>query len=122
MAYARAQVGWYPAFIGRHVANILRSHDVAGAESDIWAYIDETPAGAYRQRGAPGEAPAVDVPDEVIDRVTIIGDASQTVSRVQELNALGVTEVAVYLSSDDPHRLIEAYGREVIPACAPSEE
>jgi alkanesulfonate monooxygenase SsuD/methylene tetrahydromethanopterin reductase-like flavin-dependent oxidoreductase (luciferase family) len=120
MTEARAQVAWYPAFIGRHVANILRSHDIADAGSDIWGYIDDTSAGEYRQRGAPGERPAVAVPDEVIDRVTIIGDPTQTVSRVRELESLGVTEVAIYLSSDEPHQLIEAYGREVIPACAAS--
>ena len=118
MAQARAQVAWFPAFIGRHVGNILRSHDVSDAGSDIWGYIDEDSAGEYRQRGAPGERPAVDVPDDVVDRVTIIGNPAQTVSRIRELEAIGVTEVAIYLSSDEPSGLIEAYGREVIPAFA----
>lgn len=115
MEKARAQVGWYPAFIGSHVANILRRHDVEDDRADVWGYVDASSADEYRQRGRPGES-AVQVPDEVVDRLTIVGDADQTITKIRELESLGVTEVAIYLSVDDPDRLIEAYGREVIPA------
>lgn len=112
---ARSQVAWYPAFIGAHVANILRRYEVADGESEVWSYVESGGAGEYRQRGRPGEH-AVKVPDEVVDRLTIVGDAQQTVSKLRELEALGVTEVAIYLSTSDPDNLVEGYGREVIPA------
>ena len=115
MAKARAQVAWYPAFIGSHVANILRRYDVADEGSDVWEYVDAGSAGEYRQRGRPGEQ-TVRVPDEVVDRLTIVGDASATITRIRELESLGVTEIAVYVSADEPDRLVEAFGREVIPA------
>lgn len=113
---ARAQVRWYPAFIGSHVANILRRFAVDDEGADVWGYVDVGSAGEYRQRGRPGEKPAVEVPDEVVDRLTIVGDAKATITKIRELGSLGVTEVAVYLSADDPERLINGYGRDVIPA------
>ncbi len=114
---ARSQVAWYPAFIGSHVANIMRRYDVADDGADVWSYVDAGSAGEYRQRGRPGEE-GVQVPGEVVDRLTIIGTPDQTIAKVEVLESLGVTEVAIYLSVDAPDRMIETYGRDVIPAFA----
>lgn len=115
MEEARREVAWYPAFIGSHVANMLRSHQVADDGADVWGYVDARSAAEYRQRGAPGERPAVAVPDEVVDRLTIVGNAAQITAKLRELERIGVTEVAIYLSSKQPTRLVEAYGLGVIP-------
>lgn len=114
LAHARSQVAWYPAFIGSHVAKILRQHGVADGESSVWSYVDAGAAGEYRQRGRPGES-AVRVPDEVVDRLTIVGDADQTVEKLSRLEDIGVTEVALYLGVDDPDGLVEEYGRSIVP-------
>jgi probable F420-dependent oxidoreductase len=113
-AEARDQVRWFPAFIGSHIADVIRRRE--GGE--IWSYVDSRPAYDYRRHGRPGGNPTAHVPDEVVDRYTIVGTAEDTVAKIRALADLGVTEVNVYLSARDPEQLIESYARDVIPAFA----
>ena len=103
---ARANVEWYPAFIGSHVANIMRTYAVADDDGDVWSYVDARSAGEFRQRGRPGEQSAVKVPGEVVDRLTIVGDAATISAKIHDLEAVGVTEVAVYMPTHQPEALI----------------
>jgi alkanesulfonate monooxygenase SsuD/methylene tetrahydromethanopterin reductase-like flavin-dependent oxidoreductase (luciferase family) len=110
----RDQVRWFPAFIGSHVARAIQERE----GGDIWNYVDSRPAYDYRQHGRPGGNPTVLVPDEVVDRYTMVGTADETVAKVRALHAVGVTELNIFLSLHEPGTLIESYARDVIPAFA----
>ena len=58
------------------------------------------------------------VPDEVIDRFCILGPPAHHVERLQELEALGVDQFAIYLQHDAKEATLQAYGEHIIPAVA----
>jgi alkanesulfonate monooxygenase SsuD/methylene tetrahydromethanopterin reductase-like flavin-dependent oxidoreductase (luciferase family) len=118
LAEAREHVRWFVAFLGRHIADVLREQEAERGNEELWSYVDSREEYDIRRHGRPGGNPTAFVPDEVVDRFTIIGSAEQTVAKIRALEALGVTEINAYLSADDPERLIESYGKEVIPAFA----
>ena len=53
--------------------------------------------------------------DEIVDRFTVLGTVDECTQKLRELEALGVTEYNIYTTVPEPERLIETYGREVIP-------
>ena len=70
----------------------------------------------YLHHAEVGSADAEFVPDKTVDRYCIIGPVSEHIRRLQELQALGVTQFNIYLMSGDEEKTLEIYGRDVIPA------
>lgn len=113
---ARAQLRWFPALVGNHLADILRHHDPDEIPEYIAAYVEARTHYDYRQHTRQ-EAEHYDyVPDEVIDRFTVIGTVAEVAEKLRRLEALGVTEFNMYTTFDSPERVIETYGRDVIPS------
>ena len=56
------------------------------------------------------------MPDEIVDRFCILGPAEEHVERLDELQALGVDQFAVYLQHDAKESTLAAYENVVIPA------
>jgi alkanesulfonate monooxygenase SsuD/methylene tetrahydromethanopterin reductase-like flavin-dependent oxidoreductase (luciferase family) len=115
IAYARSQTRWFCGFLGDHIAEVLREHPAERGNEELWRYTERRPVYDYRKHARPGGNPGDFVPDEVVDRFTLVGDAEATVARIEELEALGVTEINVYLSSSKPEEPVDAYGRDVVP-------
>jgi probable F420-dependent oxidoreductase len=112
---AREEVRWFGALVGNHVADLLRHHDPAGLPADLIAYVENRTHYDYREHTRAGTDHAAYVPDEIVDRFTVIGTADACVAKLEELAAAGVTEFNLYTAVSDPEALIEAYGRDIIP-------
>ena len=115
---ARAQLRWFPALVGNHIADILRHHDPDEIPDYISHYVEARTHYDYRQHTR-REAEHYDyVPDEIIDRFTVLGTVAEVTEKLRKLESIGVTEFNMYTTFEDPERVIETYGREVIPSMA----
>jgi probable F420-dependent oxidoreductase len=115
---ARAQLRWFPALVGNHIADILRHHDPEEIPDYISHYVEARTHYDYRQHTR-REAEHYDyVPDEIIDRFTVLGTVADVTKKLRKLESIGVTEFNMYTTFEDPERVIETYGREVIPSMA----
>ena len=70
----------------------------------------------YAEHGKAGNVHTDFVPDEVIDRFCILGDAGNHIARLKELRDLGVDQFAIYLMHDAKDETLNAYGQRIIPA------
>ena len=56
------------------------------------------------------------VTDEICDRFCVIGSVEQCVTKLRELESIGVDEWIVYLMTEGQDETLERYGAEIIPA------
>ncbi|MBL8931006.1 MAG: TIGR03842 family LLM class F420-dependent oxidoreductase [Kineosporiaceae bacterium] len=124
MAHMRDQVRWFGGMVGNHVADIVARYGESGADgatgtpvpSALTEYIKGRTGYDYNQHGRAGNTHAEFVPDEVVDRFCILGNAATHLARLEELRALGVDQFAIYLQHDGKAATLEAYGEKIIPA------
>ena len=117
IAQARGEVRWFPAMVGNHVADIIRAHgETSDIPRELTDYIKQRDAYDYKDHSRVGAAHGSFVSDEICDRFTVIGSASQVVERLRGLEAIGVDEWIVYLMTEGQDETLEAYGSEIIPA------
>src|SRR4051812_14624495 len=117
LAQAREEVRWFPAMVGNHVADIIRVHgETSDIPRELTDYVKERDAYDYKDHSRVGAAHGSFVSDEICDRFTVIGSASQVVERLRGLEAIGVDEWIVYLMTEGQDETLEAYGSEIIPA------
>jgi hypothetical protein len=105
--------------VGNHVADLVARYgdDVASTvPAALTSYIEGRHGYDYNEHGRAGNTHTDFVPDEVIDRFCILGPVEHHVARLQELEALGVDQFAVYLQHDAKEHTLAAYGEHVIPA------
>jgi probable F420-dependent oxidoreductase len=112
---ARRQLRWFAALVGNHIADILRHHEPEALPDELRAYVEARTRYDYRQHTRQEAEHYGYVPDEIVDRFTIHGSADACAAKVRELAALGVTEYNIYTTVPEPERVIETYGREIIP-------
>jgi probable F420-dependent oxidoreductase len=113
---ARAEVRWFPALVGNHVADMLRHHDASTLPPELVSFIEDRSSYDYREHTRQGTDHASYVTDEVVDRFTLIGDVAECREKLERLAAAGVTEFNLYTAVSEPEETIEAFGRELIPA------
>jgi probable F420-dependent oxidoreductase len=115
-AEARDRLRWFPALVGNHIADILRHHDPDTLPEELRAYVDGRGDYDYRRHTRQGADHYDYVPDEIVDRFTVLGTVDECAEKLRRLEALGVTEYNIYTTIPEPERLIETYGREIVPA------
>jgi probable F420-dependent oxidoreductase len=113
---AREQVRWFPALVSNHVVDLLKRYDPGDLPRALTDYIKAREHYDYQEHARRGAAHAEFVPDDVVDRFCVIGNVEQCKARVGELVEAGVDQFNLYLMVDRPEEVIEAYGREIIPA------
>src|SRR3954447_19782796 len=117
IAHMRDQCRWFGGMVGNHVADLVaRYGEGGGVPAALTDYIKTRKGYDYNDHGRVGNTHADFVPDEVIDRFCLLGDAAHQIERLTELKALGVDQFAVYLQHDGKAQPLEAYGETVIPA------
>ncbi len=118
LAHGRDQCRWFGGMVGNHVADIVKRYGADGAAipKALSDYIAGREGYDYNQHGKAGNTHTSFVPDEVIDRFCLIGPVSAQVERLQELEALGVDQFALYLQHDAKAETLAAYGEHVLPA------
>jgi probable F420-dependent oxidoreductase len=116
LAKARAQVRWFPAMVGNHVADLVERYHQGELPPELTSYIQGRKGYDYREH-ADKDAPHLDfISDEVIDRFTIVGPPESHRRKLAELVDAGVDQFNIYLMSGDEARTIEVYRDEILPA------
>ena len=120
LAHQRDQCRWFGGMVGNHVADLVERYGDSGGgvPQALTDYIKGRQGYDYAEHGRAGNVHADFVPDDVIDRFCILGDAASHVSRLRELRELGVDQFAIYLMHDAPDETLNAYGQRIIPALA----
>jgi probable F420-dependent oxidoreductase len=116
--HARDQTRWFGGMVGNHVADIVGRYGADGAAipQALSDYIAGRHGYDYNEHGKAGNTHTDFVPDEVIDRFCLLGPVERQVERLQELEALGVDQFALYLQHDAKSETLAAYGDKVLPA------
>jgi probable F420-dependent oxidoreductase len=112
---ARDQLRWFPALVGNHIADILRHHDPETLPAELHSYVEGRAEYDYRLHTRQGADHSGYVPDEIVDRFTVLGTADECIEKLKELHALGVSEYNIYTTIPEPEQMIETYGREIVP-------
>jgi probable F420-dependent oxidoreductase len=115
LARARDQVRWFPALVSNHVVDLVSRYKPEELPEELTAYVRDRKGYDYLHHAEVGSSNAEFVSDEIVDRFTIVGPASEQVRRLRELAEIGVTQFNIYLMSGDEEDTVEAYGRDVIP-------
>jgi len=117
LEHARNQCRWFGGMVGNHVADIVARYGADGGAvpSALTAYIEGREGYDYNQHGKAGNTHTEFVPDEIIDRFCLIGPPEHQIARLNELQALGVDQFALYLQHDAKDATLAAYGELVMP-------
>ena len=116
LADCRERTRWFPALVSNHVLDLVNKYPREQLPESLTGYIRDREGYDYLHHAEVGSADAEFVPDKTVDRYCIIGPVSEHIRRLQELQALGVTQFNIYLMSGDEEKTLEIYGRDVIPA------
>ena len=116
--HARDQLRWFGGMVGNHVADIVERYGENGSAvpQALTDYIKNRKGYDYNTHGQAHNEHTDFVPDEIIDRFCIIGPPAEHIRRLEELEALGVDQFALYLQHDDKDATLSAYGEKIIPA------
>jgi probable F420-dependent oxidoreductase len=112
---ARDQVRWFPALVSNHVVDLVSRYKPEELPEELTAYVRDRKGYDYLHHAEVGSSNAQFVTDEIVDRFSIVGTASEHVRRLKELKEIGVTQFNIYLMSGDEEETVEAYGRDIVP-------
>lgn len=117
MTHMRDQTRWFGGMVGNHVADIVERYgENSSVPKALTDYIKGRQGYDYNEHGRAGNSHTTFVPDEIVDRFCILGDANEHIRRLTELKELGVDQFAVYLQHDGKDSTLEAYGETILPA------
>ena len=118
LAHQRDQCRWFGGMVGNHVADLVERYGDSGGgvPQALTDYIAGREGYDYAEHGRAGNVHTDFVPDDVIDRFCILGDAASHIARLRELRELGVDQFAIYLMHDAKDETLNAYGQRIIPA------
>ena len=117
IAHMREQTRWFGGMVGNHVADIVERYgENSNVPKALTDYIKGRQGYDYNEHGRAGNSHTTFVPDEIVDRFCILGDANEHIRRLTELKDLGVDQFAVYLQHDGKEETLEAYGEKILPA------
>jgi len=115
--HMRNQTRWFGGMVGNHVADIVAKH---GDSTDVPRALTDYIAGRqgydYNSHGKAHNDHVDFVPDEIVDRFCVLGDAKDHIDKLEALRELGVDQFAGYLQHDNKEETLRVYGETVIPA------
>ena len=115
--HMRNQVRWFGGMVGNHVADIVAKHgDTSDVPRALTDYIAGRQGYDYNSHGKSGNDHVDFVPDEIVDRFCVLGDAKDHIEKLEALRDLGVDQFAGYLQHDNKEETLRVYGEHVIPA------
>jgi len=119
MAHMREQCRWFGGMVGNHVADIVERYgENSAVPKALTDYIKGRKGYDYSQHGQAGNTHTAFVPDEIVDRFCILGDTSEHIARLKQLQDLGVDQFAIYLQHDGKEQTLEAYAKDILPKFA----
>jgi probable F420-dependent oxidoreductase len=115
LSFAREQVRSFGAVVGNHVAEVLRNAGQGSLPPELEAFIEKRPDYDYLKHVHRDTDQAKYVPDDIIDRLCILGPPERCADRIRELAKLGVSHVNFYAQTDNYDEQMKLYAREIIP-------
>lgn len=115
LAHAHDQVRWFGGVVANHVAELTRRYGDA-IPNDLQAVLAGHDEYQVAVTGASGHGASDHITDEVNARFSILGDADEHITKLKELERLGVETFSLYLNHDAIEQTMEAYATQVIPA------
>ncbi|MGQ4511546.1 TIGR03842 family LLM class F420-dependent oxidoreductase [Streptomyces sp. DW26H14] len=117
LAHAREQCRWFGGMVGNHVADLVARYGVhSGAVPDeLTDYIERRQGYDYAHHGRAGNPSTGFVPDDIVDRFCVLGDAAAHVTKLRALRDLGVDQFALYAMHDAKEPTVDVYGLRIIP-------
>jgi probable F420-dependent oxidoreductase len=116
----REETRWFPAMVSNHVKDLIARYGTDGeipkALTDFAQAVEEYD---YSDHSRVGAEHGKYISDEICDRFCLLGDLDQHISRLRELEELGVRQVNLYLMTSSTDDTLERYGREIIPQFEP---
>jgi probable F420-dependent oxidoreductase len=116
MAKARDQVRWFPAMVSNHVMDLLARYDESELPEELYAYVKRRSFYDYSDHSRVGAKHGDFVDDETCDRFCVLGTVEEHVAKLRGLEEIGVAHWNIYLMTEGQEQILEAYGREIIPA------
>ncbi|WP_433698553.1 TIGR03842 family LLM class F420-dependent oxidoreductase [Nocardiopsis sp. CA-288880] len=117
LAHAREQCRWFGGMVGNHVADLVARYGESGAvPQELTDYIRAREGYDYSHHGRVDNPDTRFVPDAIVDRFCLVGPVEEHVAKLERLRSAGVDQFAVYAMHDDVDGVVEAYGRDVVPA------
>ncbi len=120
-AHMREQSRWFGGMVGNHVADIVAKYgadpsgDGGAVPQALTDYIKGRQDYDYNEHGRAGNTHTQFVPDEIVDRFCILGNADDHIAKLKELSAIGVDQFAGYLQHDNKEETLRVYGESIIP-------
>jgi probable F420-dependent oxidoreductase len=117
----REETRWFPAMVSNHVKDLIARYGTDGeipkALTDFALAVKEYD---YSDHSRVGAEHGKYISDEIVDRFCLLGDTDQQISKLRELEELGVKQVNLYLMTSAMDDTLERYGKEIIPQFEPS--
>ena len=115
IAYARDMVRPFGAIVGNHVAEVIRNVGANNLPPEFAALNNSRTEYDYYKHVHNDSAQADYIPDEIIDRLCIVGTAERCAERVRELEEIGVTHVNFYSQTTSYVEDMQQYSKHVLP-------
>lgn len=114
----REQTRWFPAMVGNHVADLVERYGKTGQSvpTRLTDYIEGRKGYDYRHHADKDADHLGFIKDDIVDSFSILGPAENHIERLKELEANGVTQFNIYLMCGEEERIVEEYGKHIIPA------
>jgi len=112
----RERTRWFPALVSNHVVDLVNKYPRDRLPDALTGYIRDRTGYDYLHHAEVGSSNAGFVGDEVTDRFCVLGSVDEHLAKLHELAAAGVDQFNIYLMNGDEESVLDAYGREIIPA------
>jgi probable F420-dependent oxidoreductase len=112
----RERTRWFPALVSNHVVDLVNKYPREQLPPALTGYVQDRTGYDYHHHAEVGSSNAAFVGDEVTDRFCVLGSVADHVAKLRELADAGVDQFNIYLMNGDEESILEAYGREIVPA------
>ena len=117
IADARDQVRWFPAMVSNHVKDLIERYGSDGSKvpKALTDYVLSREFYDYNEHSRVGAKHGEFVTDEICDRFCVIGNVEQCLTKLRELESVGVDQFNIYLMTHGQEETLQAYGDQIIP-------
>ena len=112
----RERTRWFPALVSNHVVDLVNKYPREQLPESLTGYVRDRTGYDYLHHAEVGSSNAGFVGDEVTDRFCVLGSVDDHLAKLRDLADAGVDQFNIYLMNGDEESVLEAYGREIIPA------
>lgn len=111
----RERTRWFPALVSNHVVDLVNKYPREQLPETLTGYVRDREGYDYLHHAEVGSSNAGFVGDEVTDRFCVLGSVDDHIAKLHELAAAGVDQFNIYLMNGDEEKVLEIYGREIVP-------